>query len=205
MVLVAGAHADVLLYSDVTLPSGNDAADPVDSIVFPAAYDSGTVYVRVTLTFDNPIAEGIDTTESYGGLAFNDNGNIFGQSWQNPNLSRDYYGTADLAGTPIALAEGTPYDTVYRFDLDANTLAVWVNPILFTGVESAPDYYDPGHAWNAQLPDLRFRKGNNSDNAITFSNIAVYDNGDSPFLIPEPATSLLLAGGLLLIARRRRR
>ena len=204
-IMMAGAHADVILYADVTLPSGNDAADPVDSIVFSAPYETGTVYVRVTLTFDNPNAEGIDTSESYGGVAFNDNGNVFGQSWQNPNLSRDYYGTGDLAGTPIVIQEGVPYDTVYRFDLDADTLAVWVNPVLGTGVEPAPDYYDPGHPWTVWLPDIRFRKGNNSDNAIAFSNIGVYDTGDSPFLIPEPASALLLAGGLLLFARRRRR
>ena len=193
------------MYPDVVLPTGADAADPVDSIVFPSAYESGVVYVRVTMTFDNPIGDGIDLTSSYGGVAFNDNGNVFGQTWENPNLARDYYGTANLTATPTAIEEGTPYDTIYRFDLDADTLAVWVDPVLFTGVEPAPDYLDPGHAWGVGLPDVRFRKGNGSDNAITFSNIAVYDNGDSPFLIPEPATGLLLAGGLLLFARLRRR
>lgn len=175
-------------------------------------YTSGNVYVVLTTTFINPVTPGtLDTTSSYGGFAHS-SGDLFGQNWQNSKVGVTYYGGRDdVAG--VTIVPGTAITMVIKYELngagvDGDTVKFWVNPALATGTEVTPNDADPSRIWSPGAitsDDLRFRRGNSSDNNIQFANVTIYSGGDSPFnVVPEPSAMLLGSLGLLALARRRR-
>ncbi len=175
-------------------------------------YTSGNVYVVMNVTFTNPTNPGVlDTTSSYGGYSHS-SGDLFGQNWEQSTVGVTYYGGwNDIAG--VAITPGTPITLVIKYELngeglDGDTVKFWVNPALGTGTEGSPNLYDSGWIWTPAAitsDDLRFRRGNDSENHIEFSNVTIYDGGDSPFaLIPEPSGALLGGLGLLSFLYRRR-
>jgi len=177
-------------------------------------FTSGNVYVVYDMTFNNPTNPGtLDTTSSYGGYSHSAGDLIGGQNWQQSTVGAIYYGNRnDIAG--VTITAGTAITMVVKYELnavglDGDTVKVWVDPTLGTGTEGAADDADPARLWNATTigsNDMRFRRGNSSDNEITFSNVTIYSAGDSPFaVVPEPSsTSLLGLGALALILRRRK-
>jgi hypothetical protein len=178
------------------------------------SYDSGDVYVVMDMTFTNPTNPGtLDTTGSYGGYSHS-SGDILGQAWERSNLSVGYYGTRNIPElAPVAIVPGTALTMVIKYELngvgvDGDTVKIWVNPTLGTGVEGAPSDSDPSRIWNPAVinsDDMRFRRGQDSENHILFSNVTIYDGGSSPFsAVPEPSTALLGALGLFGTLRRRR-
>jgi hypothetical protein len=173
-------------------------------------YTSGNVYVVLQTTFTNPANPGtLDTSQSYGGYAHSDN-DLFGQLWQADTIGVAYYGERS---TGVTIPAGTPITLVIKYELnaaglDGDTVKFWVNPTLGTGVEGVPNDADPLRIWGSAAitsDDMRFRRGNSSDNQIAFENVTVYDGGSSPFAaVPEPSAALLGACGLLGLLRRRR-
>jgi len=173
-------------------------------------YTSGNVYVVIRTTFTNPSNPGtLDTTQSYGGYSHSD-GDVFGQLWQSNAIGVAFYGERS---TGVSIVEGTPITLVIKYELngagaDGDTVKFWVNPALGTGVEGTPDDADPSRTWgpgSISSDDMRFRRGNSSDNQISFDNVTIYDGGSSPFsLVPEPSVALLGGLGVLGLARRRR-
>ncbi len=193
----------------------NTDGDETFATVFGSSFTftSGNVYLVYDMTFDNATNPGtLDTTSSYGGYSHSA-GDLIGQNWQQSTVGAIYYGTRnDIAGATIT--SGTAIKIVVKYELnavglDGDTIKVWVDPTLGTGTESAADDADPTRIWNPTTissSDMRFRRGNSSDNEITFSNVTIYSDGDSPFaVVPEPSsTSLLGLGALALILRRRK-
>ncbi|RYD45922.1 MAG: hypothetical protein EOP85_08435 [Verrucomicrobiaceae bacterium] len=175
------------------------------------SYDSGNVYVVMQTTFTNPSNPGtLDTSESYGGYGHSD-GDLFGQLWQSPSIGVAYYGERS---TGVTIPVGTPMTLVIKYELngvglDGDTVKFWLNPTLGTGTEGAPTDADPLRIWNPasiSSDDMRFRRGNSSDNQIQFSNVTVYSGGSSPFdAVPEPSAAFLSVLGVLGLLRRRNR
>lgn len=175
-------------------------------------FDSGNVYVVMTTTFSNPVNPGVlDVTSSYGGYSHS-GGDVYGQLWQQNTLGIAYYGERGNIGG-VTLVPGTSMTLVVKYELngvglDGDTIKFWVNPTLGTGVEGTPDDADPTRLWGPTTissDDMRFRRGNDSENTIDFANIVIYSGGDSPFAaVPEPGVALLGALGLLGLVRRRR-
>lgn len=174
-------------------------------------HSSGNVYVVIQTTFSNPVTPGtLDTTESYGGYGHSDN-DLFGQLWQSNAIGVAYYGERT---TGVTIPVGSPITLVIKYELngvglDGDTVKFWVNPTLGTGIEGTPNDADPGRIWaptSISSDDMRFRRGNSSDNQIAFGNVTVYDGGSSPFaVIPEPSAVVLSGLGLLGFLRRRNR
>jgi len=175
-------------------------------------HTSGNIYVVFTSTFSNPVTPGtLDITSSYGGYSHS-GGDLFGQNWEQSTVGVTYYGGRnDIAGVPII--PGTSITMVIKYELngeglDGDTVKFWVNPTLGTGTESAPNDADPSRIWNPasiSSDNMRFRRGNSSDNVIEFADVRIYSNGDSPFaVVPEPSVMLLGGIGLLGLLRRRR-
>lgn len=174
-------------------------------------YTEGSVFVVLEMTFSNPTNPGIlDTTESFGGYSHS-GGDNFGQNWQQSTVGVTYYGEHhDIAG--VTITPDVTITLVAEYELngpgvDGDTVKFWVNPALGTGTEPAPDLTDPTWIWNPAAissDDMRFRRGNSSENQIDFANITIYDSGNSPFAIPEPSTVLLGGFGFLALLRRRR-
>ncbi|RYD31040.1 MAG: PEP-CTERM sorting domain-containing protein [Verrucomicrobiaceae bacterium] len=174
-------------------------------------HTSGNVYVVLQTTFTNPVTPGtLDTSESYGGYGHSDN-DLFGQLWQSPSIGVAYYGERSSG---VTIPVGSPVTLVIKYELngiglDGDTVKFWVNPTLGTGVEGTPNDADPIRLWepaSISSDDMRFRRGNSSDNQIEFSNVTVYDGGSSPFaVVPEPSAALLAGLGLVGYLRRRNR
>lgn len=174
-------------------------------------FTSGNVYVVYDITFRNPTSTILDTTQSYGGYSHS-SGDLFGQLWEQSTVGVLYYGARnDVAG--VTIVPEAPLKMVVKYELngaglDGDTVKFWVNPALGTGSETAADDADPIRTWGPAAissDQMRFRRGNSSENEITFSNVTIFDGGDSPFaVIPEPSSALLMGlAGLGLMARRR--
>ncbi|MES2476228.1 MAG: PEP-CTERM sorting domain-containing protein [Verrucomicrobiota bacterium] len=176
-------------------------------------YTSGDIYVVMQTTFTNPSNPGtLDTTESYGGYSHSD-GDVFGQLWQSDKIGVAFYGERNTQPN-VTIPVGTPLTLVIKYELngaglDGDTVKFWVNPSLGTGVEGLPNDGDPSHIWGPAAitsDDMRFRRGNSSDNHIAFENVTIYDGGSSPFAaVPEPSAAILGGVGVLALLRRRRR
>jgi hypothetical protein len=175
-------------------------------------FTSGNVYVVLTTTFSNPVTPGtLDTSASFGGYSHS-GGDLFGQNWEQSTVGVTYYtGRNDIAG--VTIVPDTAINMVIKYELnsvglDGDTVKFWVNPTLGTGTESTPNDSDPLRIWTPAAitsDDMRFRRGNGSDNTIQFANVRVYSDGDSPFaVIPEPSAMLLGGISLLGLLRRRR-
>lgn len=174
-------------------------------------FTSGTVYVALEVTFTNPATPGtLDVTASFGGYSHSA-GDVFGQLWQQSTIGVNYYGERS---TGVAITPGLAISLVVKYELngpgiDGDTVKFWVNPVLGTGTESAPNDADAGRLWGPGAitsDDMRFRRGNSSENQIAFSNVRVYSAGDSPFAaVPEPSAAALLAGLAMSGLLRRRR
>ena len=175
-------------------------------------YTSGDIYVTFDMTFTNPTTGTLDVTQSYGGYSHS-SGDLFGQLWEQSSVGVAYYGErTNIAG--VTISPGDPITMVVKYELnnvglDSDTIKFWVNPALGTGTEVAPDDADPTRTWgptNISSDQMRFRRGNGSENQILFSDVTIYDNGDTPFAaVPEPSSTILLSlAGLGLVARRRR-
>ncbi|MFC4992363.1 PEP-CTERM sorting domain-containing protein [Rubritalea tangerina] len=212
------AAAGVLSFPDYT--KSTDGNETFASL-FPGqtfSYDEGVVYFTVTMNFSNPTNPGVlDTSGSFGGWSHSA-GDVFGQLWEQSNIGFNYYGNKDLGSPATAIPMDTDFTLVLEYDLgvsgsaDPGTVKVWLDPALGTGSTPVADYDEPTNTWNAGVIDsngFTFRRGNGSENVITFSNMALYDNGDSPFAVasvPEPSSSVLIGlSGLSLLSRRRRR
>lgn len=174
-------------------------------------YTSGNVYLTFDMTFTNPTNPGnLDASASYGGYSHS-GGDLFGQNWEQSTIGVTYYGGRnDIAGVSIPV--GSLVTMVVKYELngagvDGDTIKFWVNPALGTGTEGTPNDADPGRIWNAasiSSDDMRFRRGNGSENEILFSNVKVFSGGDSPFAIPEPSSAILCGLSCLALFRRKR-
>lgn len=173
-------------------------------------YTSGNVYVVMETIFTNPSNPGtLDTTQSYGGYSHSD-GDLFGQLWERSTIGVAFYNERPSG---VSIVTGVPITLVVKYELngigeDGDTVKFWINPSLGTGIEGTPDDADPSRIWGSgsiSSDDMRFRRGNSSDNQIEFNNVTIYDGGSSPFdVVPEPSVTLLGGLGIMGLLRRRR-
>ncbi|MEM7311953.1 MAG: hypothetical protein AAF497_02255 [Planctomycetota bacterium] len=210
--LANSVNADLQMFPDSTVTSG----DAEQSHATTSAIDSGIVYLVATLEVSNPNGS-LDTSSAYAGLGVSGGNHVFGQQWQQSVWGGDEggnYRVKDSGGNDIGIQLNNAVQVVIKWDLgapgqmDGLLSGVYFNPNL-GGTETSNAVSGTWNSLNALwgvVNSVNYRVGTTTDNDWTFSDVAVYSNGMSPFAaaVPEPSSFVFFGSLCLAVIGRRR-
>ena len=194
-VFSAAANGAMIAIATYTTSSSN-----IDSGQITASATSGVYFTIGTITYNTIDPDDFDRFEL-------NSGHLIGRNTTDGSLTIRHYpgeiGTNETV-SGVTITAGTVVNFAFKHDLDTGNWSFWLNP-NFNKLESEN---------TAALSDIAGRTQDNTwvkfsatdtggtpsgyTGSVSYTNFAFYNGGDTPFIVPEPATYALIFGALAL-------